>query len=111
MHLKFETIDGTLITHIEGELDHHAAEEIRTEIDRKIDQQGIKNLLFDLKGMNFMDSSGIGLVIGRYKRVNKIGGQVAVIHMNKRIERIFKMSGLLQLVKAFDSKQQAIDNL
>ena len=111
MHLKFEVINSTLVAQIEGELDHHTAEEIREDIDRKMDQHRVKNLLLDLQGMNFMDSSGIGLVIGRYKRLHKTGGHVAVIHMNSRIERIFKMSGLLNIVKRFDTKQQAIENL
>lgn len=111
MHLNFEVINNTLVARIEGELDHHTAEEIREDIDRKIDQHSVKNLLFDLQGMHFMDSSGIGLVIGRYKRLSKVGGQVAVVHMNNRIERIFKMSGLLNIVKKYDTKQQAIENL
>lgn len=111
MRIHFETIDNNLIIALNGELDHHSAEEIREEIDKKIDSNNIKNIIFDFKDMNFMDSSGIGVVIGRYKKVNKLGGQAAVININNRVERIFKMSGLFNIVRKFENKQQAIESL
>lgn len=111
MRLSFESINKNLVIKLDGELDHHTAEEIRDEIDREIDHYGAKNIIFDLSGMNFMDSSGIGVVIGRYKKVSKLGGEVAVVNVNHRVERIFKMSGLFNIVKRFDNKKQAIDSL
>ncbi len=111
MRLSFENINKNLIIKLDGELDHHSSEEIRDEIDREIDQYGVKNIIFDLSGMNFMDSSGIGVVIGRYKKVSKMGGEVAVVNINSRVERIFKMSGLFNIVKKFESKKQAVDSL
>ncbi|MFZ5966176.1 MAG: anti-sigma F factor antagonist [Bacillota bacterium] len=111
MQISFETVDNKLFIKLEGELDHHTAEEIREEIDREIEDKGVRNVIFDMSGMRFMDSSGIGVVIGRYKKVNKFGGQVGVINMNKRIEKIFEMSGLFNIVKKFDNKKQAVDSL
>jgi len=111
LRLSFETISQNLIVRLDGELDHHTAEEIRNEIDKEIDKNNSKNIIFDLSNMNFMDSSGIGVVIGRYKKVSKLGGQAAVVHMNSRIERIFKMSGLLNIVKKYENKKQAIERL
>ncbi|WZL74536.1 anti-sigma F factor antagonist [Clostridiaceae bacterium 35-E11] len=111
MRIHFETIDNNLIIALNGELDHHSAEEMREEIDKKIDSNHIKNIIFDFKDMNFMDSSGIGVVIGRYKKVSKLGGQAAVININNRVERIFKMSGLFNIVRKFENKQQAIESL
>jgi stage II sporulation protein AA (anti-sigma F factor antagonist) len=111
LRLSFENINKNLIIKLDGELDHHSSEEIRDEIDREIDQYGVKNIIFDLSGMNFMDSSGIGVVIGRYKKVSKMGGEVAVVNINSRVERIFKMSGLFNIVKKFESKKQAVDSL
>ncbi|MBB6216031.1 stage II sporulation protein AA (anti-sigma F factor antagonist) [Anaerosolibacter carboniphilus] len=111
MRLSFENINKNLVIKLDGELDHHTAEEIRDEIDREIDHYSVKNIIFDLSGMNFMDSSGIGVVIGRYKKVSKMGGEVAVININSRVERIFKMSGLFNIVKRFENKNQAVDSL
>ncbi|MDF2547105.1 anti-sigma F factor antagonist [Anaerosolibacter sp.] len=111
MRLSFENINKGLVIKLDGELDHHTAEEIRDEIDREIEHYGAKNIIFDLSGMNFMDSSGIGVIIGRYKKVSKMGGEVAVVNINSRVERIFKMSGLFNIVKRFESKTQAVDSL
>lgn len=111
MHIQFETIYNHLIVKVDGELDHHTAEEIREEIDKQIDIKNIKNIIFDLKDMNFMDSSGIGVVIGRYKKVEKLGGQAAVINMNKRVERIFKISGLFNIINKYENKNEAIESL
>jgi stage II sporulation protein AA (anti-sigma F factor antagonist) len=111
LDLAFEIRDKNLIVKLNGELDHHTAEEVREEIDQKIEQNNIKNIIFDFKDMKFMDSSGIGVVIGRYKKVNKLDGQAAVVNMNSHIERIFKMSGLFNIIMRFESKEQAIENL
>lgn len=94
-----------------GELDHHTAQEIRNEVDREIENNHIKNIIFDMTNMHFMDSSGIGVVIGRYKKVQKLGGQAAVIHMNNRIERIFKISGLFNIVNKFENIKDALERL
>ncbi len=111
MRLNFETINQNLIVRLDGELDHHTAEEIRQKVDKEIDKNNSKNIIFDLSNMNFMDSSGIGVVIGRYKKVSKLGGQAAVVNVNSRIDRIFKMSGLFNIVKKFDNENQAIERL
>ncbi|QEK12460.1 anti-sigma F factor antagonist [Crassaminicella thermophila] len=111
MRIHFETIYNNLVIKLNGELDHHTAEEIRDEIDKEIDNNNVKNIIFDLEDMHFMDSSGIGVVIGRYKKVQKLGGQAAVINMNNRVERIFKMSGLFNIVKKFENKKEALERL
>jgi len=111
LYLTFEPINQNLIVRLDGELDHHTAEEMRKEIDKEIDKNNCKNVIFDLASVNFMDSSGIGVVIGRYKKVSKRGGQVAVVNVNSRVERIFKMSGLFNIVQKFENKNQAIERL
>ncbi|MCT4618007.1 MAG: anti-sigma F factor antagonist [Marinisporobacter sp.] len=111
MRIDFETIHNHLVVKLNGELDHHTAEGIREEVDKEIDNNNIKNIIFDLEGMHFMDSSGIGVVIGRYKKVQKLGGQAGVINMNSRVERIFKMSGLFNIIKKFENKNEAIERL
>ena len=82
-----------------GELDHSMAAEIRSELDALILDPGVRRLVFDLNGLEFMDSSGIGLIIGRYKQMARRGGSVAITCPGKTVDRIFEMAGLYQLVE------------
>ena len=97
--LSCEKNKNTLIVRLGGELDHSAASRVRTELDRMIVDSHIRRLIFDLKELRFMDSSGIGLILGRYNLLSRRGGSVAISGSNPRIERIFEMAGLFQLVE------------
>ena len=97
--LCYETRKNALTVRLTGELDHSAATGIRTELDALIAQTGAKKLICDLDGLEFMDSSGVGLIIGRYKLMSRRGGSVAVRGPDARIDQIFKMAGLYQLVE------------
>ncbi len=97
--LSYELKKNGLVVRLTGELDHSAAEGLRRELDRLIAETGAKQLLLDLSGLTFMDSSGIGLIIGRYKKMARRGGSVAVIAANQRIDKLFDMAGLYQLVE------------
>lgn len=100
--LCYEKKRDALVVRLSGELDHSAASRLRNEMDRLIDETGPRRLVLDVKGLEFMDSSGIGLVIGRYKRMKRRGGRVAVTGQGKRIDSIFRMAGLYQLVERLD---------
>ena len=97
--LCYENRKNTLTVRLTGELDHSAATSIRRDLDTLILQTGAKKLVFDLKALDFMDSSGIGLIIGRYKLMAQRGGSVAVRSPGARIDKIFRMAGLYQLVE------------
>ena len=90
---------NTLTVKLRGELDHSVAAGVRAELDELILDPGVRRLVFDLNGLEFMDSSGIGLIIGRYKLMARRGGSVAVRSPGRRVDRIFQMSGLYQLVE------------
>ena len=96
---SYELKRGTLTVSLSGELDQRMAARVREEIDALIDDQRVRRLVFDVSDLEFMDSSGIGLIIGRYKRMARRGGSVAVVAANRRIDRIFEMAGLYQLVE------------
>ena len=89
---------STLIVRIETELDQRAAGQIRGELDGLLRDPMIRHLVLDLSGITFMDSSGIGLIIGRYKLLAKRGGSVSVKNADARVNRIFEMSGLYRIV-------------
>ena len=84
---------------LSGELDHSTAAAVRAEVDELILDPRIRRLVFDLDELEFMDSSGIGLIIGRYKQMARRGGTVAVMSPRRRVDRIFEMAGLYQLVE------------
>ena len=83
---------------LSGELDHHNAAIIREEVDRELDGS-VKLLTLDMSGITFMDSSGIGVVLGRYKTLSRRGGTVAVRQPTPHVNQIFRMSGLYQIVE------------
>ena len=96
--LQYEKRNGILLVRLSGELDHHCAAGIREELDELIERSDVRRLVFDLSGLTFMDSSGIGMMIGRYKRMRSRGGTMGVMPGNARIERMMELSGLYQIV-------------
>lgn len=87
-----------LVVKISGELDHHIAGGVREVIDRELQKTGAINLAFDFSRLSFMDSSGIGVIMGRYKIVSALGGKIVVAGASKAVERIINMSGVNDLV-------------
>jgi len=111
LQISFKKANRTLVVSIEGELDHHTATEIREQIDREIHKNNINKLIFDFEKLRFMDSSGIGVIIGRYKHIQGLGGKVAVANLTPQVERIIKISGLHKIIPVFDNVQQAKDKM
>lgn len=100
----------TLIVTVKGELDHHIAAKLRTKIDRELGGE-IKNIVFDFSELSFMDSSGVGMIMGRYKAVQKAGGSLIVAAATPQVERILKISGLMNIVRLESSVGQAIKKI
>lgn len=96
---------------VDKELDHHAANLIRTRVDRYLMTTSSKNVVFDFSKTDFMDSSGIGVIMGRYKLVKAFGGKIGLSNLSKNVERIVSISGLHKLVNVYDTREQAIQNL
>ena len=83
---------------LSGELDHHNAAIIREEVDRELDGS-VKLLTLDMSGITFMDSSGIGVLVGRYKRIRAMGGKMLVIRTSPQVDKIIDVSGLRNLME------------
>lgn len=106
------TIHGkTLVVWLSGELDHHVAKQVRLMIERTLPGKNIKNLIFDFSDLTFMDSSGIGMIIGRYKLIKSIGGNVALVCKNLQMKRLVEMSGLTKLIQIYSDVNQAISEV
>lgn len=87
-----------LVYKMPKELDQHSAKELTRSIDRLVDEKEINTLILDFSDTCFMDSSGIGVIIGRSRKMKFMDGKVEVCGITPRIERIFKASGLYKLV-------------
>lgn len=98
-----EAVGDRLTALLTGEIDHHSAGRIRDEIDAAIEHHRPACLILDFGGVTFMDSSGIGLVMGRYKLMRSIGGTVRVENTPKPLRRVMRLSGLYDLAQ-FDDK-------
>ena len=100
--MKYQVQENYLTIFLPSELDHHNAEEIRKESDRLIEHNHIRYVIFDFRDTNFMDSSGIGVIMGRYKRVYLLGGEVFAVHTNERMKRILSMSGVTKIMQRYE---------
>lgn len=109
MQVKFSNKGTTLIISVIGELDHHSADYVREKIEGEMIKASTKNIVFDFSKISFMDSSGIGIIMGRYKSMQTMGGKVALAGLNPQIKRIFEVSGLFKLVSEFDSIDSAVN--
>ena len=128
MEIIYEMTGNTLTAQLMGELDHHAAAKVRSEIDDTMDSYGAKNLIFDFSKVTFMDSAGIGVVLGRYKRLQAVepsasraagttataataGGSVVITGCSQKIYSILHMAGIFSLMKYTETKEEAITYL
>ncbi len=98
---------NTIIARLNGELDESSITELRVKLNEVINKYDINNIIFNMKNLSFMDSSGIGLIIGRYNQIHKKNGQVILCELNTAIERIITLSGLLKICTLRDSEESA----
>lgn len=108
MHLTFKKTGQTLVVSLSGELDHHNAVNVREEIDRRFSSSNSKNLIFNLQKLAFMDSSGLGILIGRYKTVSAMGGKTAIAAPSLLTRRLIELAGVHKIIPIYDTAQEAI---
>lgn len=111
MNVECKVKNRNLIIQMQGELDDHNAKIVRDKIDRLIDRNNILNIIFDFSYMDFMDSSGIGIIMGRYKKIQTFGGVIAVVNVKPTIDRIFNLSGLYKIVKKYNDVNEIFNTL
>ena len=102
----YEKETRTLFLRVTEEIDQHTADKIRRKLDNEIEIYSPKKVIFDFNGIEFMDSSGIGMVLGRYKLVKMLGGTFEIINVNKRLKRIFDMSGVSRIIDIKDEESE-----
>lgn len=98
MNVSYHKNDKVLIIKLTEEIDHHTTEKIRRIADYEIERHIPRKVIFDFNKVSFMDSAGIGLILGRYKNTSMLGGKVELINVNKAVYKILKMSGITKLI-------------
>lgn len=98
MESKFYEEDKLLVFKIKDEIDDCNVQKIRRKADYEIERYMPRKVIFDFDSVTFMDSSGIGLIIGRYKFANMLGGKLEVANLTQNVKKIFEMSGILKLI-------------
>lgn len=92
-------VNGSILTvYVPEELDHHRAEQIRIESDRILTGKNIRQIVFDFRKTVFMDSSGIGVIMGRYRNISLLGGSVKAVHVGEQVEKILRISGIYKVI-------------
>ena len=97
MRYETEQIGGALVVKLYGEIDQHCVSEIRHDIDRQIAIRNINSLIVDLGGVEFMDSSGIGMIMGRYKNMVSRGGKMMLVRPQPQVDKVLELSGIKKL--------------
>ena len=107
MGVELQLQGDKLTAKLSGDIDHHTGGKLREAIDDKAAQVRPRELVLDFAGVTFMDSSGIGLILGRYRWMQNLGGTVRVVHIAERMEQILLLSGINKLVRVESSKSAA----
>lgn len=102
---NFELRGQALIFYMPKELDHHVAQQLCKELDMLVETYAVQELELDFKQTEFMDSSGIGVVIGRSRTMQFRGGKVTASHLQRRVEMIFHSAGLQKLVEVKEGEE------
>src|SRR5690625_4859529 len=107
----FTIKEDVLIIRLTGELDHHEATILREAWQNKLREGTVKHVILNLEEVHFMDSSGIGVLLGRYKEILQLGGELVVCSVNPSIKRILEMSGMFKIIRIESNEQFALLSL
>lgn len=107
----FSIRENVLIIRLQGELDHHEATILREAWQNKLKEGTVQHVILNLEEVSFMDSSGIGVLLGRYKEILQLGGELVVCSVNPAIQRIFEMSGMFKIIRLEENEQFALHSL
>lgn len=111
MNISYISAKRTLVAGLEGEIDHHSAAQCRQRIDSEFIKTKAVNIIFDFSRLSFMDSSGIGLIMGRYKLITPLGGRVVLSGVPPQLDRIISLSGIYKLVGRAKDINEAMEKM
>ncbi|MDP4083801.1 MAG: anti-sigma F factor antagonist [Bacillota bacterium] len=109
--IKLEIKQNVLCIRLSGELDHHTADELREKVSAAIERNNIQHIILNLDQLSFMDSSGLGVILGRYKQIKQVHGEMVVCAISPAIQRLFDMSGLFKIISLEPTENSALQRL
>lgn len=111
LEIDLEVKQDVLCIRLSGELDHHTAQNLRNRITDAMEAHDILHLVLNLEKLSFMDSSGLGVILGRYKQIKLKQGEMVVCSISPAVKRLFEMSGLFKIVRLESSEKFALERL
>ena len=110
MKLLFEKEANNLIIKLKGKFDLHTAQYFKTEVNNHL-EKNINGIVLDLEDIDFIDSSGIGAIISIYKKIEKKNRKIAIINVSPILRRILELSGLLNIIEIYNSRNKALESI
>ena len=110
MPITTEYKKGVVCIQLEGELDMNTVALFREKVDFALAAHGANKLLLNFAKVTFIDSSGLGVILGRYKKIIMLGGKIVVVKLPSQIERILDLSGLLKLIPVYATEEEALSS-
>ncbi|WP_027724412.1 anti-sigma F factor antagonist [Tuberibacillus calidus] len=111
LSVDLEIKQEVLCIRLEGELDHHTADILRERVTEALNQHLIRHILLNLERLEFMDSSGLGVILGRYKEIAAMGGEMVVCSISAPVKRLFEMSGMFKIIRFEEDEAYALYTL
>lgn len=109
--IDLDVKETVLCIRLSGELDHHAAEQLREKVNNLLSGNEIKHIVLNLEHLLFMDSSGLGVILGRYKQIKAMNGEMVVCAISPAVKRLFDMSGLFKIIRLEETEHLALQSL
>ncbi|WNS74101.1 anti-sigma F factor antagonist [Bacillus sp. DTU_2020_1000418_1_SI_GHA_SEK_038] len=111
LSIDLEIKRDVLCIRLSGELDHHSADELRERATKAIEDYDIHHIVLNLEQLSFMDSSGLGVILGRYKQIKQHHGEMVVCAISPAVQRLFEMSGLFKIIRLEPTEEFALQRL
>jgi stage II sporulation protein AA (anti-sigma F factor antagonist) len=111
LNIELEIKHDVLCIRLGGELDHHTADELRGQATSVIERNNIHHIVLNLEHLSFMDSSGLGVILGRYKQIKQVHGEMVVCAISPSLQRLFDLSGLFKIIKMEPTEEFALQRL
>lgn len=111
LSIELEVKQEVLCIRLSGELDHHTADDLRIQTVKAIESHDIRHIVLNLEHLLFMDSSGLGVILGRYKQIKQLDGEMVVCAISPPIQRLFDMSGLFKIIRLEPTEENALQRL
>lgn len=107
--VELEVAGEVLVARLFGEIDLKVADDLRSTLERALDNFPVRHLVFDFEGVSFIDSTGLGVILGRYKRLADAGGRLGVTGLGLPVRRVLELSGILRVAEEFGSRAEALE--